>query len=823
MTNTSGFIPLHKGSDENVHGDFVEYDGARYRRLTDITTGGTAICSVLTKCSGPITSPQRIVLKKLRHPASRRQSIIAHEYEVGHLLHSEYIARYLSYSEEDNSLYIEYVDGLTLDNFIQTPEGQEYFTGADAYHHIHDFCIQVLSGMQQIHANRLCHCDLKPSNIMIRSGADHRAVIIDLGMAITQGVSMIIGTTESQKAPEMKLGETCEISILCDIYMFGLVMRQVAASCPVYEPICRLCTQEIPADRYQSVLQVINAIEEVYSKKVNDEFNRIISLNDGTRQLKVENSKIFDGDKFIGNIKDLPFAHNSQTYLQLLIKRQQLQIRTEELKKLGDDDRDYLLSLHQLSSIKTQIDDYEQNLLDLAKIIHGIHNDINDHLYDEIHTLFEAGDIKRAKSLINERELKSSQKSAHARLVEAWKENERIMRIYHLRAKLTELDDNDDKRYNHADSDYKETISIAHDINYDREETAEMLFDHAMLQLHYDHSRRGIDIFRQSLNLCKTLPKSEGIRDNISNIKNNIALLDMQLGNYARAEKTLQQALCIDRILSKTDDDYLINVASTLDNLIQLHCILNKFGLAEKEVREAVKIKKHLVELDFTRYAEEYVITLTNASAYHYSNSQYGKSVKESNEVLRICKKVKVSDKSRFISYQAMAHTNLGVANSDTGHPVKAKQELKSAIAIYRELAVAHPDMYLPEAATALNNISCLYLDIHQYNDALTASQEALHIYTDLSEKEPQEYKPHIAWTYHNIASIYYTMNNFEEAEKQYSLALKLYKLLLKKNPEAYKPDAILTITNLLQLYKDTHQNSKYHKLDAIFRTVKSK
>jgi serine/threonine protein kinase len=764
--------------------------------------------------------PQRLIQKKLKILSKPYLSLFSHEYEVGHILNSEYIARYFSYSAKEKSLYIEYIDGLTLSEFLATSEGREYFQGNDAYHHIHDFCVQVLSGMQQIHAHRLCHCDLKPNNIMIRQGSDHRAVLIDLGMAITQGLSLLIGTTESSKAPEMKLGQKCEINILCDIFMFGQVMQQVAASCPIYEPVCKLCTQQNPADRFQSVAQVLKSIEDIYSEKVNDDFNTILNLTDDTKQIRVEDSKIFYGDKFVGNINNLSFAHNNQTYLKLLIDRQQLQMATDNLLKQGEDNNDYLISLNKLSSIKIRINEYEENLLDIAKIIRKMRSGIDETLYNKVNTLFEAGDIQGAKKLINERDLRTARNSAHKHLEEVQKENERIMKIYYLRAKLTELDDYDDKRYYHADSDYKETISISNDINYDREETAEMLYDHALLQLHYNHVHRGIDIFRQSLKICKTLPKDNNITSNIANIKNNIALLDMQLGNYVRAEKSFNEALNIARVISESDQDNLIYVASTLDNLIHLHCILEKFDLAEKEVKEAIKIKKHLVTLDFSNYAEEYVITLTNAAAFHYTNSQYEKSEKESYEVLRICRKVVDKDKSIFKPYLAMSFTNLGVAHSNTGHSVKAEREMKSGIEIYRELATVNPDIYLSEVATNLNNLSSFYLDINKCDAALTTCNEALEIYTRLSEKEPQEYQSDIAWTLNTLASINYNLDNFVDAEKQYTKALKIYKQLLKKNSEAYKSDALLTITNLLQLYEDTHQKTKYNKLNAIHKSI---
>jgi serine/threonine protein kinase len=188
----------------------IKCGGATYRIVHEIATGGTSICSVLYKMDGTITMPQRLIQKKLKILSKPYLSLFSHEYEVGHILNSEYIARYLSYSAKEKSLYIEYIDGLTFGEFLPTSEGREYFQGNDAYHHIDDFCVQVLSGMQQIHAHRLCHCDLKPNNIMIRQGSDHRAVLIDLGMAITQGLSLLIGTTESSKAPEMKLDKNAK-------------------------------------------------------------------------------------------------------------------------------------------------------------------------------------------------------------------------------------------------------------------------------------------------------------------------------------------------------------------------------------------------------------------------------------------------------------------------------------------------------------------------------------------------------------------------------------------------------------------------------------
>jgi serine/threonine protein kinase len=447
--------------------------GATYRIVHEIATGGTSICSVLYKMDGTITMPQRLIQKKLKILSKPYLSLFSHEYEVGHILNSEYIARYLSYSAKEKSLYIEYIDGLTFGEFLATSEGREYFQGNDAYHHIHDFCVQVLSGMQQIHAHRLCHCDLKPNNIMIRQGSDHRAVLIDLGMAITQGLSLLIGTTESSKAPEMKLGQKCEINILCDIFMFGQVMQQVAASCPIYEPVCKLCTQQNPADRFQSVAQVLKAIEDIYSEKVNDDFNRLLSVSSQKSKFTIKDSILYYDSQYVCDVTYLSFVKNNQEYLKLITDRQNVQVELDESISMDEHHHDRLKQ--QFYELNLKIFMLETDIIELALDIYDIRNAIEEATYKKIYQLFTEGHISEAKDLIDKNALIDDLHVQQNINIKNSSHTNNLVKKMLLYVSICQHDWHDKDRYKQTGPLLKKIIDILSTINYDKIQMADIL------------------------------------------------------------------------------------------------------------------------------------------------------------------------------------------------------------------------------------------------------------------------------------------------------------------------------------------------------------
>ena len=151
----------------------------------------------------------------------------------------------------------------------------------------------LASGLAAAHAAGVVHRDLKPANIMI--GDDGSVLIMDFGIArSTTGANfamtasgVIVGTVEYM-APEQAKGE--RVDGRADIYSFGLILNDVllgrrqstasgvaelmarmqhppaalrtidATIPPGVEALVTKCLQPDPADRYQSMTEVVAAL-----------------------------------------------------------------------------------------------------------------------------------------------------------------------------------------------------------------------------------------------------------------------------------------------------------------------------------------------------------------------------------------------------------------------------------------------------------------------------------------------------------------------------------------------------------------------------------
>jgi eukaryotic-like serine/threonine-protein kinase len=137
-------------------------------------------------------------------------------------------------------LICEYIDGVTLQDYLHD-DGPASLEDARRWFR------QLTSALAHAHALNVIHRDVKPPNIIIRSGADSCA-LVDFGIALTPDEAdrltkkgYVIGTP-GYMSPEQQAGE--ELDHRTDIYNLGVCLYEALAGIPLqpgdYRPLASL-------------------------------------------------------------------------------------------------------------------------------------------------------------------------------------------------------------------------------------------------------------------------------------------------------------------------------------------------------------------------------------------------------------------------------------------------------------------------------------------------------------------------------------------------------------------------------------------------------
>lgn len=171
---------------------------------------------------------------------------------------------------------------------------------------------QILPALQSAHEVNIIHRDLKPSNIMITP--EEKAVIMDFGIARYVGKSDLtshddILGTPNYMAPEQFKGQ--DIDQRCDIYSTGVILYEmITGSLPFFgespldvalkhiqeEPIppreinpemsevlnniIMKCMEKNPDNRYQTIAELMIAIDELQGVQTRKKEKKILIVDD---------------------------------------------------------------------------------------------------------------------------------------------------------------------------------------------------------------------------------------------------------------------------------------------------------------------------------------------------------------------------------------------------------------------------------------------------------------------------------------------------------------------------------------------------------------
>ena len=219
----------------------------RFEAIEQMDTQGATCDTFRVKLYGKLHFLKR--LKSEYAGDIRYQEALLKEFETGYRLEHPNLVRYLSLDKD--GILMEYVDGETLSQRLA--KNPDYFKQRK---NTDKLVRQLLSVLQYLHSHQVLHLDLKPDNILLTHINDD-VKLIDLGFCYTDTFADTQGHTNAFAAPEQKAGGVVDVRL--DIYAFGKIL-ELLPDHSIYNKVIARCTAERPEDRYQSVEEILHAI-----------------------------------------------------------------------------------------------------------------------------------------------------------------------------------------------------------------------------------------------------------------------------------------------------------------------------------------------------------------------------------------------------------------------------------------------------------------------------------------------------------------------------------------------------------------------------------
>ena len=228
----------------------------RFEAIEQMETQGGTCDTFRVKLYGKLHFLKR--LKSEYAGDIRYQEVLRKEFETGYRLEHPNLVRYLSLDKD--SILMEYVDGETLSQRLtQNPDHFKQRKNTEK------LVRQLLSVLGYLHSHQVLHLDLKPDNILLTHINDD-VKLIDLGFCYTDTFADTQGHTNAFAAPEqlstprsLSLSKGPSLTTKTDIYAFGKIL-ELLPDHSIYNKVIARCTAERPEDRYQSVEEILHAI-----------------------------------------------------------------------------------------------------------------------------------------------------------------------------------------------------------------------------------------------------------------------------------------------------------------------------------------------------------------------------------------------------------------------------------------------------------------------------------------------------------------------------------------------------------------------------------
>jgi tetratricopeptide (TPR) repeat protein len=251
---------------------------------------------------------------------------------------------------------------------------------------------------------------------------------------------------------------------------------------------------------------------------------------------------------------------------------------------------------------------------------------------------------------------------------------------------------------------------------------------------------------------------------------------------------------------------------------------LGLFDEALKNIDEAVRIRRDLVERHGETYQPALADALNNQAIWLKDSGRPGEAVRKSKEAVALYRALAEQRPDAFRSRLALVlgtHANCFTA---MGRHKEALAATEEAVRIRRRLADEDREAHLADLALSLNSQANDLDDAGRYEDALPVAAEAVELYEELAEQDPSAHTPQLAGSLNTYANQLNSMGKTREACEAAEKSVGHYRSLARKEPGVFTTDLAMSLNTLSIQQSATGQHeealSSSRKAVALYRRL---
>ncbi len=247
--------------------------GNRYLLLEKIGGGGMAVvykakCTLLNRF---------VAIKILRSEFINDEEFVkrfkVEAQAVASLSHPNVVSIYdVGHQEDIHYIVMEYVDGMTLKEFINKH-------GAINWQDAIKITIQICSAIEHAHKNNIVHRDIKPHNILLTKEGIAKVTDFGIARAVTSSTITMVGSTIGSVhyfSPEQARGGF--IDEKSDLYSLGIALYEMVTGRVPFDgdtpvSVALKHIQEMPVEPHKIVPSLPYGVNEIIMKAIQKEQN----------------------------------------------------------------------------------------------------------------------------------------------------------------------------------------------------------------------------------------------------------------------------------------------------------------------------------------------------------------------------------------------------------------------------------------------------------------------------------------------------------------------------------------------------------------------